>query len=573
MPKNNTIRGRVIKEGVGPVAEAVVRLFDADPSIDDELGSATTGEYGAFAVEYDGGDAGGPAEGDPERYLAVSRGGERIHTEVVPDDADEVEVLVPSNDDETPVGDPEMPGHGGVEHRGMANVPRDTSHRGQGRFGRMLPYLRPARHDVAFLADVGLPGGPMDEGDESAGHADTVPAGFMFLGQFVDHDVTLDTTSSLDRQADPDALTNFRTPRLDLDNVYGAGPEASPFLYRSGDSAKLLLGRNDEGEPNDLPRNREGTALVGDPRNDENLILSQLHHVYLKFHNRVVDHLRDRGVTEDVFERAQELVRWHHQWIVLEEFLPTVCDDDLVADVRENRRYFDVEVGDRPYIPLEFAGAVYRYGHSQNRLSYRINDEFGSAPLFDRNDPEGSLGAGFRPVPGEKVVDWRNLFDLDGDPQPASEIDTKVSPDLLDLPFVPKSQPPERRSLASRNLVRGRRLGLPSGQAVARALDLPVLESEDVGWDEALAAHGRPPDGETPLWYYVLGEAEVETGGEKLGPVGGRLVAEVLVGLIETDPTSFEVVQPGWTPTLPAPHAGDDDFGMADLVSFALDLH
>ena len=173
-------------------------------------------------------------------------------------------------------------------------------------------------------------------------------------------------------------------------------------------------------------------------------------------------------------------------------------------------------------------------------------------------------------MPPEKVVDWRTLFDIDSDPQPARGIDPKLSPDLLDLPFVEKTRPPFERSLASRNLVRGRRLGLPSGQAVARAMDEDVLDNDEIGFDEALARHGKPADTEAPLWYYVLGEARAQTGGTRLGPVGSRIVAEVLVGLIESDPGSFLTVQPGWEPVLPAPYS-DGEFGMGDLIAFALD--
>lgn len=606
MADDFTVTGTTVDGSGTPLSGVELRAFDVDLLFDDPLGTATTDAEGRFEIRFSEADYGGSIEGGPEVYLVVTGPGSRSRR--VPVDlterAADVELVIPSEEDHTMTHDPDrpngggeapiggdghssggmmdarsrMPGHGKIEHRGVANVPRDPHHPGQGRFGRLFPYLEPADHDVAFLEALGLPGGVLDEGVEPDEEAETVPAGFVFLGQFIDHDITLDPLSSLDRQNDPDALRNFRTPRLDLDSVYGAGPEASPHLYQSamstephsGDDAKFLLGLNAAGEPDDLPRNRDGTALVGDPRNDENHLLSQLQHVFLKFHNAVVDHLRAAGYEEDVFERAQTLVRWHYQWIVLHEFLPTICDEDVVEETLVERSYYAVERGDTPYIPLEFSGAVYRYGHSQARLEYRINDAFGSGKLFDREDPMESLGMGFQAVPPEKVVDWRNLFDIDSDPQPARAIDTKLSPDLLDLPFVSADRSARDRSLASRNLVRGRRLGLPSGQAIARAMDEEVFANEDIEFDEAIDEHGQPDETEAPLWYYVLGEARAATGGEFLGPVGSRIVSEVLVGLIDSDPSSFRVVQPGWEPTLPAPHAGHGDFSIADLVSFAL---
>jgi hypothetical protein len=216
-----------------------------------------------------------------------------------------------------------------------------------------------------------------------------------------DHDTTLDPLSSLSRQNDPDALRNFRTPRLDLDNVYSSGPDVSRHLYQStfgsephsGDDEKLLLGLNDEGKPNDLPRTHDETAIIGDPRNDENLMIAQFQHAMLKFHNRVVDWLRDEE-DEEVFGEAQQLVRWHYQWVVLYDFLPTVCQPDIVEEVLDEREYCTLDRGNDAYLPLEFAGAAYWFGHSQARFEYRVNDEFDAdnpLELFGTNS-QTSLG-------------------------------------------------------------------------------------------------------------------------------------------------------------------------------------
>lgn len=591
-----TVHGTVTTP-VGPASGVVVEAVDADIGQDDSLATTSTDDDGRYELRIDPDDAGGFLEGDPELYLRVSDSGRTTRVEVPdPSGGDVVEVdielgpggagdrtgrsvadgagtrsqLSPTSSGGTSA---RRPRHGMMEHRGMENVPRDPAHPGQGRFGRMFPNLAPAEHNPDFLEAVGLPGNALEEAPDSpASDADTVPAGFVFLGQFIDHDITLDPLSSLSKQADPDALRNFRTARLDLDSLYGAGPEAQPFLYRQDDSEKFLLGENDAGEHADLPRNVEGTALIGDMRNDENLVLSQLQHAMLRFHNRVVDYLRE-SPDDEVFEEAQQLVRWHYQWIVLHEYLPTVCQGPVVEATLDERELFTVDTGEQAYMPVEFAGAVYRFGHSQARFEYEINDEFGTGKLFGPPGDDDALSSGFEPVPSEKVVDWRHFFEFDtGEPQPAREIDPKLAPDLLELPFIGSDDhKPWERSLASRNLVRGRRLGLPSGPAVARRLGEEPLSNADSGFDELLDGHDSPGDHEPPLWYYTLAEASETTGGETLGPVGSRIVAEVLVGLVDADPLSFRSIQPDWTPTLPAPvSGGGTDYRMADLLAFAL---
>jgi hypothetical protein len=569
MSETHTVGGTIRRTDGSPAAWIDLVVVDADAGLDDALGHTETHGDGRFTVEYDADEAGGAFEGTPELYAHGFADGEKVgQWELTPGGTDH-ELTLSASADSGPSLAEMMDGashHGMGDHRGMSNVPRDPPHPGRGRFGRLFPYLEPADHDERFLQELGLPGGPLDESvaDEPVQNA-TLPAGFVFLGQFIDHDITLDPLSSLSRRNDPAALRNFRTPRLDLDSVYGAGPEADRFRYANPmpgeERERLLLGAGDHF----LPRNHEDTALIADPRNDENLILSQFQYAMLRFHNAVLDR-------EDVgFERAQQLARWHYQWLVLNEYLPAVCDEDVVEAVREERRYYTVDAGDEAYMPLEFAGAAYRFGHSQARFEYRVNDDVEGALFGPPSDPD-ALGPGFVPVPPEKEVDWAFLFDMDGPvtPQPAREIDPRLARDLLELPFVDADEA-WRESLASRNLVRGLQLGLPSGQTVARAIEgAPVLHNEDVGFDETLARFGQPADTEMPLWYYVLAEARHHSDGEHLGPVGSRIVAEVLVGLVDSDTSSFRTVQPGWTPTLPAPHSGADEFSTADLLDYAL---
>ncbi|HEY3228813.1 MAG TPA: heme peroxidase family protein, partial [Roseiflexaceae bacterium] len=361
----------------------------------------------------------------------------------------------------------------------------------------------------------------------------------------------------LQHHANLNELRNFRTPQLDLESLYGAGPSGSPYLYDTDDPDKFLLGENDLGRPDDLPRNRQGVALISDPRNDVHLIISQMHLAFLKFHNRIVDLLRAEGTPpDDIFRAARQLVCWHYQWIVVHEFLPLNCGSALVADILERgRRFYDY--GARPYIPVEFADAAYRFGHSQIRATYQLNAQ-ASGRIFP------DLG-GRQPVPAERVVDWRYAFAVDANcpPQASKRIDGRMAHPLIDLPatIVGATDDADLRSLACRDLQRGRALDLPSGEAIARAMGVPPLDAREYGLSDAGLR------GETPLWFYILKEAELREGGAHLGDVGGRIVAEVLIGLIEGDPDSSLNAVPSWRPTLPGAQAGD--FTMADLLRYA----
>lgn len=480
--------------------------------------------------------------------------------------------------------------HGTLELRGMDKVPPGVRGDGQ-RFGRMLHQLHAYTPPDEFLIEIGRRGSIMDEGasDARVGDSNSIPAGMAFFGQFVDHDVTFDTASSLDRQNDPAALTNFRTPHLDLDSVYGKGPANDPQLYQATDSDKFLIGNSSN--PDDLPRNAEGVALIPDPRNDENLIISQMQYLFLRFHNRVVDFLRDNsaGPTGNVFERAQQIVRWHYQWIIINEFLPLICDEDVLSDVLENRlKFFKYNRGRDIYMPVEFAGAAYRFGHSLIRQKYKVNDEIGQElTLF--GDPSTSLNKGFEPVPENKVIDWSNFFKTsnNSNPQPSRKIDNKLPSVLFELPFDEfEHEPSERKSLAVRNLLRGKRLGLPSGQRVAKFMGprvsrgrdrAEVLSSSEIGLRDTISNSGLPDDTDAPLWYYVLSEAQVQNDGEHLGKVGSRIVAETIIGLIQSDNSSYLTASPNWTPgdpgseqPSPLPRSVSDGFTMGDLADFAL---
>jgi len=422
-----------------------------------------------------------------------------------------------------------------------------------GRYGRMFPDLPPFSADEAFLHMIGSAGGFCDAtAAEAEGNDDaTVEAGWPFVGQFVAHDITADR-SPLRSHTEADQLRNFRTPRLNLECLYGGGPVGSPYLYQRDDPAKLLLGAGG----NDVPRNAEGLALIGDPRNDVHIFVNQLHVAFLRAHNLLVDRLRDDGVAEpEIFDEARRATMWHYQWILLHDYLPSLIGEELTREiVADGPRHYVLD--GEPYIPFEFADAAFRYGHSQIRHRYRINERSGDVPMF----PDLM---GFGPVPPERSVDWWLLFDLPERPaaQRSKRMDGRIPASLVNLPAQITGDVDDEayHSLAARDLQRGQAIGLPSGEAVARHIGAALVDPGDIG----LAAHGWR--GETPLWFYILREADVVGDGDRLGPVGGRIVGEVLLGILEADPEAFRTVDPAWKPTLPAADAGR--YGLADLLT------
>ena len=400
-----------------------------------------------------------------------------------------------------------------------------------------------------------------------------IPAGFTYLGQFIDHDVSFDPTP-LARRGDRNKVVNLRTPRLDLDSLYGSGPVAQPFLYDWKESGppgiSLLVGRNSFDGVEDLPRNQQGRALIGDARNDANAIIAQLHLLFIRFHNAVVEQLARSGVPDvDLFEQAQKIVRWHYQWIVVHEFLPKVVGAKMADDVLSpgdartaptvHRKYFTPN--GEPFIPLEFSGAAFRFGHSMVRPEYGIkrlpDDEMAVYAIAILPD----LG-GLTWLQESHVIDWERFFDLSELPsQPrqvqfSMRIDTSIAKPLFDVP----DGPPE---LPRRNLVRGRKLRLPSGQVVAGRMREAVLTDEQLQLDKLDPGVRDELRTATPLWHYVLCEAP---DGKHLGPIGGRIVAEVLVGLLEDDPNSYLGREPNWRPE---ELGTGGDFTMADLVRIA----
>jgi len=510
----------------------------------------------------------------------------------------------------------------------------------EGRFGRLFRALAPADFgsndteaeqllEALATAMIHEPDCPDDGADDEESG---IPSAYTYLGQFIDHDITFDPSSSLMRQNDPDALIDFRTPRLDLDSVYGRGPDDQPYLY--GDNKELLLGAPLSGEAlgrpirkaQDLARAANRRAMIGDPRNDENAIISQLQGLVLRFHNNF-----RQDNTDLSFEEVQQQVRFHYQWVVTHDFLRRVVSRHVLEVALPH--LFETKKGkgnvvDRPpklrfykpvhsaFMPLEFAAAAYRFGHSMVRPGYRLNDRVAPIPIFSLSRlPDGCTPPvddlrGFREMNPQWAIDWARFIDLEKRPagleddpadarskrtQLAYRIDTSLVDPLSNLPVsVTGTNPGAFKSLAARNLVRGWRMRLPSGQSIARVMGVEPLRneeiligsvSEDADSLPSIAKDFPKFNDKCPLWTYILAEAahgmrthpETETvrtsdGDQKietpkLGDVGGTIVAETFAGMMLDDRNSFWHLWPKWEPNRAL---GGREFDLRRFIEYAL---
>lgn len=420
------------------------------------------------------------------------------------------------------------------------------------------------------LVRIGDANGKMREsGTVAQIESKTVPVGQVFFGQFIDHDITLDVSSSLGSVVgDADTIPNSRTPQLDLDCVYGAGPEASPFLY-DNTGVKLLTGaETGGGDPlaaDDLQRNHDGVAMIGDFRNDENRVVSQLQLGMIRFHNQLAEErlaeirAEQPGVADadlelpaGLFEELRQKTTWHYQWCVVFDFLYDMCGKPVVDDIlTHGRKWY---CGGEPFIPVEFSVAAYRFGHSMVPLTVQVQQGNPRFELFG-----DVYGRGFEAVGDARaVVDWHEMFHTSQNRQVQNtkKLNTKLSPELLDLPVVSSADPADR-SLAARNLRRGNQFLLPAGEKVAEHMGRDAAEIDKVMARVKTVSSGEIDGNGAPLWLYILAEAQEigrarATGqpqkAEGLGPIGARIVAEVIIGLLEMDSHSFLGANRDWLP-------------------------
>ena len=445
------------------------------------------------------------------------------------------------------------------------------------------------------------------------GGAMGIPAGFTYLGQFVDHDLTFDKTIvMLGDHISPVQLLQGRSPSLDLDSLYGAGPQdpGSAKFYKA-DGMHLKTGKTvAAGDPAmngfDLPRG-EGTtnkakrkAVIPDFRNDENLVVAQTHLAFMRFHNRIVDSLPSSTPPAQRFAQARELAVKHYQWMIRHDYLPRICAAGVLNDVFNNgRKAFEVGVDptEVPTMPIEFSVAGFRLGHAMIRRAYNWNARFDDGAgtldwLFIFSATGGDLGGELR-LASNWIADFRRLYDFGEAGRadltvPAAKfnramrIDTTLVNPLKNLPSGSFGGPEvpfddARANLAFRNLTRAKMVRLATGQQMARflknrgvnvtALTKTQLKNGNNGatLDGLTQTQRQALLTDTPLWFYILREAELNGG--KLKGVGGRIVAETFHRAIEGSSASI-VRDPAWRPTL-----GPDSntFRMVDLLLFAFE--
>ncbi|MET0510666.1 MAG: heme peroxidase family protein [Thermoleophilaceae bacterium] len=446
------------------------------------------------------------------------------------------------------------------------------------------------------------------------GPVSQIPAGFTYLGQFIDHDLTFDRTSvMLGANISPAAMLQGRSPSLDLDSLYGAGPQyPESAKFYEADGLHLKVGKTIAagGIPAkngfDLPRGAGNTvakkrkAIIPDPRNDENLVVAQTHLALMRFHNRVVDTQLGSVPPSQKFAAARELVTKHYQWMIRNDYLNRICQATVVSNVfNQGRKAFEVGATptDVPTMPIEFSIAAFRLGHAMIRRAYNWNKEFDDGAgtldwLFIFSAGSGDL-FGEQRLASNWIADFRRLYDFNEANKPnlavpaakfnrAMRIDTTLVNPLKNLPpgsfggpNVPFNDP--RANLAFRNLARAKMVKLATGQQMAtflkgKGVNLTKLTKKQIrdGNNGAqldnltqtqLAAFLK----DTPLWFYILREAELNGG--KLKGVGARIVAETMHRAMEGSQHSI-VRDPTWKPTL---GPNNSTFRMVDLLLFAFE--
>jgi hypothetical protein len=465
----------------------------------------------------------------------------------------------------------------------------------------------------------------------------SIPPVYTYWGQFIDHDLTANTDrkspvsditipglSPLDPAFIVANLENLRQPTVNLDSLYGDGPTfdaGSPTQARSFyDGVRFKLGtaatKTPEGEDipgerippvddleRDLPRVNK-VAQIADARNDENLIVAQLHVAFLRFHNAVVDWVEanesgDIKNEKQLFERARLLTIWHYQWLVVHDYLKTVTLAGITDKVLLGGPKYYAPRNGEPFMPLEFSVAAYRFGHTMVRGAYDYNRNFGRPDAIIAHDPLENhatfellfqfTGNGFPSpfmgvadvLPFNWIIEWDRFVDK-GSSIPdhfARRIDTMLAPPLAEMINEGNDTPDEMirmilKRLARRNLLRGYQLSIPTGQSVARELGVKPLSEGELRQGNSDALNRVLEENGflelTPLWFYVLKEAEVRANGNTLGEVGSRIVCESIIGQLIHDPESYLNAKDEWNPSdgvrLPG---GDLIVTIGDLFRFA----
>jgi len=468
------------------------------------------------------------------------------------------------------------------------------------RFNYMFPSLQknPAHQHktspqtVNYLIELGKtmldPGTERDPRTDQPLDSD-IPSAYTYFAQFVDHDITLEAVTKdvkLDSSLKPWSLKkvlrkikNTRKATLDLDSVYEPAFYKGKYYPVPRDGDKMVIGRAVTSGPvpnppgtdiNDSDLAREDphpenpsldrAAKIGDGRNDENLIISQLHLAFLRAHNAIVDQHYN-------FKGARKLLRRHYQWIVIHDFLKRIADPKIVNGfLSGSTKKIYVPADKDFFLPLEFTVAAYRFGHSMIRQTYNYNISQDKVEISDLFMPQAmDEYTGILP---SWIIQWKGF--VEGGVNVARLINTQLSNALFSVPNAPGTSIPNEANLAVRDLLRGYLLRIPTGQSVAQALNLPVLspaDIQDVAANDKQLEVLRGDSGfleRTPLWFYILAEA-ARWGNGRLGPVGSTIVASVLIELVLRSPDSF-LKKPKWSPTL---GKTEGQFNLSDLLHLA----
>ena len=427
-------------------------------------------------------------------------------------------------------------------------------------FNRLFNNLNPliaTQKDLELLANTMLD--PVVRGPIQGSR---LPAGYTYFGQFIDHDITHDTTTTLTTPADLNNLVNDQTSFFDLSCLYGVN---NNLLDANG---LFVIGKNSNGE-DDLPRDAAGIAIIGDPRNEENLIIAQLQLAFLKFHNKVINDIKlanpSFSVSQAVLE-ARKIVTYHYQWLVVENFLRDLCGPyfSRLFDQTGKPLIHQAFQSIYPNIPIEFTGAAYRMGHSMVRDAYYLNSNFDVFPIFSPTLPAPLISIpdlrGFRELPANFTIDWSVFFPMPFHKgfQVTENLDVFVTQSLFNLP-MPSVVSDTPNILPLRNLMRGTfTYQLPSGQDLASALGIPSNEIMRASTGNLVFQTQNIPSvmqplltttdllhltnvfGEqTPLFYYCLLDNHLNGGGNYLGSLTSAIVGQTILCLLANDPTSY----------------------------------
>ncbi|WDD99202.1 peroxidase family protein [Thalassomonas actiniarum] len=440
-----------------------------------------------------------------------------------------------------------------------------------------------------------------------------VDAGYVYLGQFITHDATRMKRGDSDHfepgEVPINELQQLRTPSLELDSVYGEGFD-DPDVAVDKQTGKMRLGPTYDADgrlraENDLPRGEGLLAQTKDNRNDENLIIAQLHVQFLKLHNFFVDKIvakrKQRPDAKALYEQARKLCILHYQQVVLYDFLYEMIDERvwkyIVRDKKRN--LWNTTYAEEARMPLEFSAAAFRFGHSMVRGDYTVNETIGNVDLKTLFIMTGKGGMnGHAGLPADYVIDWKLYFSQlpREDPKPVGfNLAEKIN---LSLSFIPPFRK-GRMKIPLLNLLRGNELSLPDTQTLmafikkehpklTKALKLKLLTKNELNPKVEIVIDGKTKkkrildhvgkkygfDEKTPLWYYILAEAQSQTkersSGHKLGTLGSLIVAEVIYSLILlSQPSIFDkpARKTDYIPTKTGNNAGETHFKFIDLLS------